>query len=89
LFALAHHHPRIYADSILTNNRFGAYDAVQYLPDLGHRDIGFMGNIHYSPSYYERLEGYTMAMNERGIVLNSDFIINDAVEQGMWFYNAY
>ncbi|AJS61743.1 substrate-binding domain-containing protein [Paenibacillus sp. IHBB 10380] len=77
-----HHHPRIYADSILTNNRFGAFDAVQYLLDLGHHDIGFMGDIHFSPSYYERLEGYTMAMKERGITPNPHFIINDAVEQG-------
>lgn len=73
-----HHHPRISADSILTNNRFGAYEAAQYLIDLGHREIGFAGNISFSPSYYERLEGFLLAHEENRIVPNPDFIFKDA-----------
>ncbi|WP_233146938.1 LacI family DNA-binding transcriptional regulator [Paenibacillus selenitireducens] len=76
-----HHHPNIQADCILTNNRFGAYDAVQHLMDLGHREIGFAGNIRYSPSYYERLEGYRMALEDHHLELNPDFIIKDAKEE--------
>lgn len=76
-----HHHPKIQADCILTNNRFGAYDAVQHLIDLGHRNIGFAGNIAYSPSYYERLVGYMMALEAHHLELNPDFIIKDAKEE--------
>jgi LacI family transcriptional regulator len=76
-----HHQPNIFADSILINNHFGAYKAVQHLINLGHRDIGFIGNINLSPSYYERMEGYLMALNQNGIAENTDFIIKYAEEQ--------
>nr|WP_213469999.1 hypothetical protein [Paenibacillus dendritiformis] len=56
-----HHHPAIHADCILTNNRFSAYETVRHLCDLGHRSIGYIGNIDFSPSYYERLEGFRLA----------------------------
>lgn len=59
-----HHHPSLQADSILTNNRFSAYEGVRHLIELGHKDIGFMGDIDYSPSHYERLEGMRLAAFE-------------------------
>jgi LacI family transcriptional regulator len=77
-----HHDPDIEADCILTNNRFGAYSAVRHLLELGHREIGYVGNIHFSPSYYERLEGYRMALEEHGLEPDPQWIIKDAVEQG-------
>jgi LacI family transcriptional regulator len=76
-----HHQPNIFADSILINNHFGAYRAVQHLIDLGHCDIGFIGDISLSPSYYERMEGYLMALNHNNIKANADFIIKNAEEQ--------
>lgn len=76
-----HHHPRILADCILTNNRFGGYDAVNHLIELGHKKIGFCGNVAFSPSYQERLEGYQMAMNEAGLTVNPDWLVKDALEE--------
>ncbi|MRX54263.1 LacI family DNA-binding transcriptional regulator [Bacillus idriensis] len=62
-----HHDPLNQADAILTNNRFGGYEMVKHLIDLGHREIGFIGNIDYSPSYQERWEGYQLALRRHGI----------------------
>lgn len=76
-----HHHPNIQADAVLTNNRFGAYLAVQHLIELNHRDIAFIGNIDYSPSYEERYEGYLLALKEHGIKPNEDFIFTNAEEK--------
>ncbi|MBN3524899.1 LacI family DNA-binding transcriptional regulator [Paenibacillus apiarius] len=76
-----HHHPAIPIDCILTNNRFSAYGAVKHLFELGHRHIGYMGNISFSPSYYERLEGFRLALSDMGLELNSDWIVTDALEQ--------
>jgi LacI family transcriptional regulator len=76
-----HHQPDIFADSLLINNHFGAYNAVQHLFDLGHRDIGFIGNVSFSPSYYERMEGYLKALDHNNITENNHFIINNAEEQ--------
>lgn len=76
-----HHHPNVQADCILTNNRFSAYHVVRYLYKLGHHRIGFIGNINFSPSYYERLEGFNLAHYELELDVNPEWIIHDALEQ--------
>ncbi|WP_249436014.1 LacI family DNA-binding transcriptional regulator [Paenibacillus sp. Marseille-Q4541] len=75
-----HHHPDVQADAILTNNRFSAYHVVKYLYELGHRKIGYIGNISFSPSYYERLEGYHLAHHDLGMEVHPEWIIKDALE---------
>jgi LacI family transcriptional regulator len=76
-----HHHPNINADAVLTNNRFGAYLAVQHLIELNHRDIAFVGNVEYSPSYEERYEGYLLALREYDIEPKEEFIFKKAEEK--------
>ncbi|MHA2857669.1 LacI family DNA-binding transcriptional regulator [Paenibacillus lautus] len=75
-----HHHPDVQADAILTNNRFSAYHVVKYLYELGHARIGFVGNTSFSPSYYERLEGFKLAHHELGMELHPKWILSDALE---------
>ena len=75
-----HHSPYLQADSVLTNNRFGGYKAVEHLIQLGHRDIAFIGDIDFSPSYQERLEGYLLALKKAGIKSNQDLIFTNAKE---------
>ncbi|MDQ6594996.1 LacI family DNA-binding transcriptional regulator [Bacillus salipaludis] len=75
-----HHSPYLQADSILTNNRFGAYTAVEHLIQFGHRDIAFVGNVDISPSYQERLEGYLLALKRYRIEPNPEFIFANAQE---------
>jgi LacI family transcriptional regulator len=75
-----HHDPHLHVDAILTNNRFGAYTAVEHLIKLGHRDIAFIGNVDFSPSYQERLEGYLLAFDKYGMKPNQDFIFKNAKE---------
>ncbi|MGP3562254.1 LacI family DNA-binding transcriptional regulator [Geobacillus sp. BK01] len=75
-----HHHPNISADAVLTNNRFGAYVAVQHLLELNHTDIAFVGDIDYSPSYQERYEGYLLALKDYGVKPNEEWIFCHAQE---------
>ncbi|WP_406944912.1 LacI family DNA-binding transcriptional regulator [Halobacillus sp. SY10] len=77
-----HHHPDIEADAVLTNNRFGAYTATKHLLELGHRDIAFVGNIDFSPSYQERWEGYHLAHKDYGVKPKKDVQFTDALEEG-------
>ncbi|WP_130859030.1 LacI family DNA-binding transcriptional regulator [Gracilibacillus phocaeensis] len=70
-----HHHPSNAADAILLNNRFAAYKAVQHLIDLGHTNIGFIGNVEFSPSYQERWEGYLLALRENGLQVKEEFMV--------------
>ncbi|MCC3356837.1 LacI family DNA-binding transcriptional regulator [Bacillus sp. REN16] len=76
-----HHHPLIHADAILTNNRFGAYSATKHLIDLGHREIAFVGNVDFSPSYYERMEGYLLALKDANINPKDEFMFLKAKEE--------
>lgn len=75
-----HHEPYLQADSILTNNRFGAFTAVEHLIRLGHREIAFVGGIDISPSYQERLEGYLLALKKYGIVPKKEFMFTELQE---------
>ncbi|GGF29737.1 LacI family transcriptional regulator [Halobacillus andaensis] len=76
-----HHHPSIHADAILTNNRFGAYTAVQHLIELGHKNIAFVGDTSFSPSYQERLEGFLLALKDYGIEPTQEYLLTDAPEE--------
>ncbi|MFG6114876.1 LacI family DNA-binding transcriptional regulator [Halobacillus sp. MO56] len=76
-----HHHPNIEADAILTNNRFGSYLVTQHLVELGHKDIAFVGDTSFSPSYQERWEGYMLALKEFGLEANSHLMFTDAKEE--------
>ena len=75
-----HHEPSLQADAILTNNRFGAYSAVEHLIQLGHQEIGFIGDVHFSPSYQERLDGYLLALRNYGLEPKHEFIFTKAQE---------
>ena len=76
-----HHYPGMQADSILTNNRFGAYTIIDYLINNGHTKIGFLGNIDHSPSYQERLEGYYLAFKKAALPLpEAPFIKTNIIE---------
>jgi LacI family transcriptional regulator len=83
-----HHHPSIQADSILTNNRFSAYEVVRHLAQLGHRRIGMIGDTSFSPSYYERWEGFQLAMNEFGLPIREDWILRNAEENANYMMKA-
>jgi DNA-binding LacI/PurR family transcriptional regulator len=60
----------------------GAYELTRYLQSLGHRHIGFVGNLRM-PWYARRYQGYQRAMEEANLIprlgeLNS----KDAEEMG-------
>lgn len=55
------------ADSVLTDNIAGAYQAVGHLLDLGHTRIGLIAGIPKITSTDQRLVGYEQALEERGI----------------------
>jgi DNA-binding LacI/PurR family transcriptional regulator len=55
-------------DSIVTDNRGGAAQAVEHLIQLGHTRIGLIGSNRRSPqSILERREGYLQTMMKHGL----------------------
>ncbi|KMT58315.1 LacI family transcriptional regulator [Listeria fleischmannii 1991] len=81
-----HHHPYLKADSILTQNKDGAFLAVEHLIAKQHEKIGFLGDIQFSPSYEERFEGYKMALQNAKIPFNQAFTITRIKEEQTALY---
>ncbi|TXK75137.1 LacI family DNA-binding transcriptional regulator [Paenibacillus sp. N3.4] len=53
----------------------GSYQAVRHLQDEGYRKIAFMnGSTDYSNSS-DRLRGYTQAMNDAGLVISPELLL--------------
>ncbi|RMI14704.1 MAG: LacI family transcriptional regulator [Calditrichaeota bacterium] len=61
-------------DAVVVNNRQGAYDAIQYLVQLGHRRIAFICGPLKIPTYRERLNGYREALEENGIAYDEALV---------------
>ena len=69
-------------DSVSVENTEGAYQAVSYLIEKGHRQIGFIGlPLELTPGK-ERQDGYINAMRDHGLELNSDLMcVGDARQE--------
>lgn len=48
----------VHTDSVGTQNLMGGYAAARYVIQKGHRNIGFVGDIHYSNNLRERWLGF-------------------------------
>jgi len=64
-------------DSIVTNNFEASYSATKYLIGMGHRRIGFVGNIKTTKSIMDRYLGYCKAMYEHDLELMDHYIIRE------------
>jgi LacI family transcriptional regulator len=69
--------------SVLSTNRAGTYEAVQYLIQLGHRRIAFLGGLETLVSASQRRQGYEDALTEVGLpILPELFAEGNYLRQG-------
>ena len=54
-------------DSIYVNNRIGSYEAVKYLLEKGHKNIGIITIKRRNLNIDERMDGYRDALQEKGL----------------------
>ena len=66
--------PDLEIDCVSVDNIQAMNEAVTYLLDLGHKDIGFLSDSLEISSNQERLAGYTRALNDHGIEANNDLL---------------
>lgn len=69
------HDPLGKSAEIVTTNRQGAYEAVTYLIELGHRRIAFITGLMELYSTYERLAGYQDALSDHNIPVIEQYIV--------------
>jgi len=72
-------HPDL--DIVRVDNRAGACDAVHHLIDLGHRRIAIVCGPMSTSSAWQRCEGYWQAMEEAGLTVRPDWVVEETFDQ--------
>jgi len=68
------YYPYINCDFVGVDDRHGAYIAIKYLIELGHRNIGIVTGPLKTYTGKERFEGYKDAFLEFGIKFNPEYV---------------
>lgn len=65
------------ADSVVTDNVGGAYEAVAHLLKHGHRRIAYLGDLRTIVTATERLAGYRSALDDAGLPVDPALVQQD------------
>ncbi len=68
---------KVKADSVISNSFYGAYHITDYLFEMGHVEIGYVGTVLATESITDRYLGYYKAILEHGKELRRDWMIQD------------
>lgn len=75
-------------DCINTTDEDGAFEAVDYLIKLGHRNIAFLVYDYDNSTIANRTKGYLRAHESNGIAVNEDYIIKSKFASNVGYYMA-
>ena len=64
-------------DAVITDNFYGMYKLVNYLFEMGHKKIAYVGTLLSTNSITDRYMGYYKAMLEHGQEVPADYVIDD------------
>lgn len=71
------------SDAVISDSYYGAYRLTEYLFDMGHTRIGYVGTLLATESITDRYMGYLRSLMEHGQDVNPEWIIADReCEQG-------
>ncbi len=64
-------------DAVISDSYNGAYCLTNYLFDMGHKKIGFVGTVLASGAITDRYFGYRKSLLEHGLEFNEKWVIPD------------
>lgn len=64
-------------DAVVSNNMMGAYRMTNYLFEMGHKKIGFVGTRLATASIDDRFFGYLKSAMEHGMKTEDEWLIDD------------
>ena len=70
------------ADAVTGDNTYGTYRLTSHLIRLGHRRIGFVGNMKATSSIMDRFLGYYRAMLVNDLPVEEKWILSDREKTG-------
>lgn len=78
------YHKNLQVGAVITDNVNASYDITKLLLERGHRKIGFIGKINATTSIRDRYLGFYKAMLEYDCKINSEWVIGDRTEDGIY-----
>lgn len=64
-------------DAVVSNNMMGAYRMTNYLFEMGHERVGFVGTRLATASIDDRFLGYMKSAMEHGMSLRQEWLLDD------------
>jgi DNA-binding LacI/PurR family transcriptional regulator len=64
-------------DAVISDGFYGTYMLTNYLFDMGHEDIAYVGTLLYTSSITDRYFGYCKSMMEHGKKVPEEWVIDD------------
>ncbi len=64
-------------DTVISNSYYGAYMLTNYLFEMGHWSIGYVGTLCATSSITDRYLGYTRALLEHRVRVRDDWVLED------------
>lgn len=74
-------------DCVISNSFYGAYHMTNYLFDMGHRRIGFVGTTLATESIMDRYLGYLKSLMEHGAEIREDWVLKDREENSVYCFD--
>lgn len=75
-------------DCVISNSFYGAYYMTNYLFQMGHRKIGFVGTVQATESIMDRYLGYLKSLMEHGAELRKDWVLRDREENSVFCFDT-
>ena len=79
----------IKADSVISDNIYGACQITRYLINHGHTEIGFIGSYRQTSSIMDRYIGYYKAMLQADLPIRKEWILEDRDADGKYIDIAF
>lgn len=70
-------------DCIISDSFYASYDITNYLINIGHRKLAFVGSVKATSSIQDRYLGYVKSLMEHGIHVSSNYVLDDRGEDGL------
>lgn len=71
------------SDAVISNSYYGSYMLTNYLFEMGHENIAYVGTLLCTASITDRYFGYARSMMEHGKTVPSDWVIPDRNMEGV------
>ena len=68
---------KVEEDCVISNSFYGAYKMTNYLFNMGHKEIAYVGTLLTTDSITDRYLGYQKSMLEHGNIVKQEWLIKD------------